>query len=506
MHQRQLTYPIHAYSHGSGDAAITGGVFYRGQQYPSHYDGDYFFSDYTADWIRFLDSDNQVSGVNNPSSLFRNTEPALDLKIGPDGAIYYLSFSGQVSRILYTLGNRIPTAAIVATPAIGTPPLIVNFDGSTSSDLDNDFLTYTWAFGDGTPNGSGVTLNHTYAAAGVYTALLTVNDGRGGQHSTTMQIRVGTPPVATILTPGEGGFYNAGDTIQYTGSGTDLDEGTLLASAFSWTITFYHDTHSHPFLGPITGATSGSFQIPQVGETAANVWYRIHLKVTDREGLTHEVFRDIRPNVVTLTLTSNTPGVTLTLDGQPAVAPITISSVVGIQRSIGAASPQTIGGNQHVFVSWSTSGAATHTITTPAAATTYTATFQQIIPITTNWFPPAVQVVQDFSLALPSGTTTINGLEVLLNLKVDSISTAPQISVQLSWDGGLSWTAANSPPAPTTTEQMFILGSATNLWGRSSWTASELTNANFRVRLTSTSAAATRNFILDVVGVRVTAQ
>lgn len=501
-----LTYPLHAYSHSTADAAITGGLFYRGTQYPSQYDGDYFFSDYTADWIRFLDSDNQMSGVNNPSSLFHTTGSPVDLKVGPDGAIYYLRFTGQVSRILYTPGNHLPTAAIVATPAIGTPPLVVNFDGSTSSDLDNDFLTYTWVFGDGTTTESGVTVNHTYAAAGIYTATLTVNDGRGGQNSTTMQIRVGTPPIASILTPGEGGFYNAGDIIQYSGSGSDIDEGTLPASAFSWTIVFHHGTHTHPYLGPLTGITSGSFPTEQTHETATDIWYRIHLRVTDSHGLTHEVFRDIHPNVVTLTLASNTPGATLTLDGQPAMAPLTISSVVGMQRSIGVPSPQTIGGNQHVFVSWSDSGAVTHTITTPAIATTYTATLRQVVPLATNWLPPAVQVFQDFNLALPVSTTTVAGLEVLLNLKSMSIATAPQLSVQLSWDGGLSWTAANSPPAPTATEQLFIVGAASDLWGRSGWTASELTNTNFRVRITTVSASPARDFLLDVAGVRVTAQ
>jgi hypothetical protein len=95
---------------------------------------------------------------------------------------------------------------------------------------------------------------------------------------------------------------------------------------------------------------------------------------------------------------------------------------------------------------------------------------------------------------------------VLLNLKTASVATAPQITVELSWDGGISWTTAQSPPAPTTTEQLFIVGTATDLWGRTSWTASELTNTNFRVRITTVSASPTRDFLLDVAGVRVTAQ
>src|SRR5262245_55395003 len=41
-------YPLHAYRHFNGEGAITGGTFYRSNQFPSQYVGDYFFADYTA--------------------------------------------------------------------------------------------------------------------------------------------------------------------------------------------------------------------------------------------------------------------------------------------------------------------------------------------------------------------------------------------------------------------------------------------------------------------------
>jgi hypothetical protein len=75
-------------------------------------------------------------------------------------------------------------------------PLAVNFDATSSTDPDGDSLTYSWSFGDGTPNAQGVTLTHVYQNQGVYTAALTVRDGRGGIASTTKQITVttGLPP------------------------------------------------------------------------------------------------------------------------------------------------------------------------------------------------------------------------------------------------------------------------------------------------------------------------
>ena len=41
-----------------------------------------------------------------------------------------------------------------------------------------------------------------------------------------------------------------------------------------------------PFLPATSGSTGGSFTIPTTGETATNVWYRIHLTVRDSGGLT----------------------------------------------------------------------------------------------------------------------------------------------------------------------------------------------------------------------------
>jgi hypothetical protein len=43
---------------------------------------------------------------------------------------------------------------------------------------------------------------------------------------------------------------------------------------------------------------------------------------------------------------------------------------------VSAISPQTKGKKNYLFVSWSDGGAQTHTITAPAAPTTYTARFR----------------------------------------------------------------------------------------------------------------------------------
>ena len=105
------------------------------------------------------------------------------------------------------------------------------------------------------------------------------------------------------------------------------------------------------------------------------MWYRIYLTVGIPSGLTHTTYRDVMPRVVRLTLATNPAGLQLKLDGQPVITPYSFDSVVGVVRDLEATTPQTSGGTTYGFVSWSDGGSAHHTISTPAANTTYTATY-----------------------------------------------------------------------------------------------------------------------------------
>src|SRR5262245_19829001 len=81
------------------------------------------------------------------------------------------------------------------------------------------------------------------------------------------------------------------------------------------------------------------------------------------------------PRTVTLTLATKPLGLQVTLDAQPLATPASLTGVVGIQRTLGVVSPQTVNGVAYTFKSWSDGGAATHTIATPTTSTTYTATY-----------------------------------------------------------------------------------------------------------------------------------
>jgi hypothetical protein len=115
---------------------------------------------------------------------------------------YTTNLSNTTNEQNCTSSNNAPNAHIIATPSNGISPLIVNFDGSNSTDLDGDNLTYVWDFGDGM-TGAGALVSHTYNNEGTYTATLIVDDGNEGidQISIVIEVTSCLPPTVFITTP-----------------------------------------------------------------------------------------------------------------------------------------------------------------------------------------------------------------------------------------------------------------------------------------------------------------
>jgi glucose/arabinose dehydrogenase len=219
---------------------------------------------------------------------------------------------------------------------------------------------------------------------------------------------VATPniaPVATITSPDVNATFKAGDTMTFAGSGSDAEDGPLAAARLTWWAELRHDVHGHP-MQPETVGAGGTVTIPVRGETSPNVWYRFYLRATDSAGATNVVTRDIQPQKAQVTLATVPAGLALTLDGQPVTAPSTFTGVVGIERDL-AAVAQNFNGRRYQFTGWSDGGAATHTISTPAANTTYTATFTDIGPVVNN--APVV------AMANPAnGSSATSGVSITL--------------------------------------------------------------------------------------------
>ena len=180
----------------------------------------------------------------------------VDLKVGPGGDLFFVDIAfGQIRRITYTGDdNRAPTAHAEASPSYGPAPLEVGFDASGSTDPDaGDTLTYEWDLdGDGEFDDSTEEHPRVTYPAGPHEVTLKVTDSHGAHHTDTITINSGeTPPQVSIDSPSESHKWHVGETINFSGSATDEQDGALPASALSWKLILNHCVtvdacHSHP--------------------------------------------------------------------------------------------------------------------------------------------------------------------------------------------------------------------------------------------------------------------
>lgn len=370
--------PIYQYSHTASanpyGCAVTGGTFYDpvNVTFPATYVGKYFFAEYCQGWVGLLDP------ANNSVSMFATgTVNIVDMEVSNlDGALYYLEHDGKVYKVSYNSAGTPP--AISGQPVNTTVSVGGNATFSASA-TGTSPLSYQWRRNNVNitgATGATYTLNGAQLAdsGAKFRVVVTNAFGTATSNEATLTVTSNTAPTPTFTTPAVGTTYTAGSAIAFSGNATDTQDGTLPASAFKWRIDFYHDAHFHPAMPDLIGTKTGSYTTPNTGEHSANVWFRVFLTVTDSGGLSTTISRDVQPLKSNITVASNPAGLQITLDDQPATAPQTVQSVVGMQRTLGAL-PQTVNGQSYVFSSWSNGGSQSQTITTPATNTTYTANF-----------------------------------------------------------------------------------------------------------------------------------
>ncbi len=287
--------PIFTYNHNEGSASITGGVIYRGGSFPEQYRGAYFFADYVLGFIRYLklSSANTVESVNEFSP---DAGSVVHLTDGPDGALYFVDIgAGNIHRVQFGADdNRAPVATAKASKRFGSLPLSVTFSSEGSFDPDGNPVRYRWDFGDGTTS-SNRTAIHEFNSSSNFNVRLTVTDSKGASTTARLiKILAGDrPPLPQISRPAAGTTARPGQTVSFSGSATDPDEGTLDPSKLTWVVVLHHNDHTHPFLGPLNGVSGGSFRIPVNDHNTGSVFYRIQLKARDSRGLTITRFVDV---------------------------------------------------------------------------------------------------------------------------------------------------------------------------------------------------------------------
>jgi subtilase family serine protease len=107
------------------------------------------------------------------------------------------------------------------------------FSGAASKDPypGGSITSYTWKWGDGTANSTGVTASHTYAAAGTYQLTLSENETYGATSSLILNVTLGAKPVAVITAPAS---VTHGVSATFSGaSSTDSNTGGKITS-YKW--------------------------------------------------------------------------------------------------------------------------------------------------------------------------------------------------------------------------------------------------------------------------------
>jgi PKD repeat protein len=170
----------------------------------------------------------------------------------------------NTTSVLITVRNQPPTASIVVSPTVAYTGQSVSFDGSNSSDPENQIASYYWSFGDGSSS-TGAKVSHTYDDDGWYTVRLTVMDQDATSSFLELVVKVlNRVPVAMgDATPAQ---VSTMEEVTFDGTSSKDEDGTVLW--FRWDF----------------GDGTYGFGRTAVHEFADGGVYNVRLTVTDDDG------------------------------------------------------------------------------------------------------------------------------------------------------------------------------------------------------------------------------
>ena len=359
--------------------AITLGERYRGGQLPGEMNDAFIYADFASSEMFWVETNADGSSGDVHEIPLRSDARPVWVSVGPDGHIYYMRFipyldTYELRRVRYSGSIDQPPVidSITANPTSGSAPLTVNFS-AVVSDPDDDPITYSWDFGDGSTS-SDPSPTYLYQTFGVYTATLTVSANGATGSAPPVTIQVGSPPTVQIDGPIDGSLFQAGETLLLESTASDLD-GSLTASSYAWSVSLIHDNHEH---GRFSGAPgpNRTWVVPTDGhDYRGSTGYAIRLTVTDSDGLTASDEVTIYPEKVDLTFTNTSGEGEVIVDGITQVVPYVLDTAVGFNHDLDAPVSLCVNTNTSDFDIWSDNGARQHPIITPPTDTTYIATY-----------------------------------------------------------------------------------------------------------------------------------
>ncbi len=131
-----------------------------------------------------------------------------------------------------------PSAKLTAYPLLIQEGETVTFDARDSDPIEGLIAEFRWDFGDGqtSETTTGFT-SHRYTTFGIFTAILTVVNGQGGEDSASMTINVNGAPMLNLTYPDS---IRSGDSVFLDASKSADPEGDNLM--FEWDLNLGEDS------------------------------------------------------------------------------------------------------------------------------------------------------------------------------------------------------------------------------------------------------------------------
>lgn len=341
--------PLYSYPHTLG-CSVVGAAFYNPStvMFPAAYAGQFFFADYCRGYIKTIDPATGILG----STFATQIDRPLCILTGRDGELYYISrgglgggsnqdntnsLEGMLWRVDY-VGTGAPVFSAQPQPRLQVVGETATFTANANG---SDPITYQWQRDGqiivGETNKTLTISNLMLADSGILIRCIATNTyGQVSSQTALLRVTVNQRPVPVILLPLAEDRYSAGDTLVFTGSAADAEQGTLSPDDLTWRLDLHHGQHSHPGLAATSGIATDTYVVPTVGETADDVWLRVYLTARDQIGLATTVYRDIFPNKVRLRVETDPPGLQVRVDGKTYSTPVELASVRGLRRQIEA--------------------------------------------------------------------------------------------------------------------------------------------------------------------------
>jgi len=388
--------------------------------------------------------------VSNSNGTLTGTIPGGWLFTGtPNGNTWSGTYTGPSGSGTFTFtndgngftGSYTPTGSNTPVPFSGNPstePLVTNVVATEPPGqlIQVDGVTYTAPQVVNWTAGSSHTIGAVSPQAASGTQYLFINWGDGlAQIHSVVAPNIPTTYTATYrtqylltLNSGNGGTVNT--------AGGYYDAGTLLSLA------------AVANAGQTFSGWSGSGYQSYTGlNNPATV--RMNSPIAETASFAA---------IVSSTITTNPPGLQVTVDGSTLTAPQVVTWVPGSSHSIGVPSPQGSGGTQNSFTSWSDGGALSHNVLAPSINTTYTANFTTQFLLTANVSPAGSGSVT----ASPASATGYYNVGQVVSLT----AAANAGSLFANWSGGLTGSANPQPVtlnAATTVTANFVTSTTSGL-------------------------------------------